>query len=57
MLPKPALKLREKPQKITKAMQDAKVYRKLRQLIVNKKYKGKREKKAREAAEREERAQ
>lgn len=56
VLLKPDRKLREKPQKITKEMQDASVYRKLRQLIVNKKYKGKREKKAREAAEKEERA-
>lgn len=53
VLEKPKRKLREAPQKITKEQKDAKVYRKLRQLIVNKKYKGKREKRAKEAAEKE----
>ena len=43
---KPTRKLREAPQKITKEQRDTRVYRKIRQLMVNKKYKGKREKKA-----------
>lgn len=44
-------KLREKPSKITKELTDAKVYRKLRQLQVNKNYKGKREVRAKAEAE------
>lgn len=43
------MKLREKAVKITKAMRDEKVYQKLRLERVNKYYKGKRDKKAREA--------
>ena len=41
--------LREKAVKITKAMKDEKVYQKLRIERVNKYYKGKRDKKAKEA--------
>ena len=48
---RPSLKLREKPSKISKELTDAKVYRKLRQLQVNKNYKGKRELRAKEEAE------
>lgn len=48
LLAKPDRKLREKPRKPTADEQNTKVYRKLRQLIVNKKYKGKREKRAAE---------
>lgn len=54
VLSKPIRKLREAPQKITQEQRDAKVYRKLRQVAVNKKYKGLREKRAKEAAEKEE---
>jgi large subunit ribosomal protein L13e len=54
VIEKPARKIRQTPQKITKALTDVKVYRKLRQLRVNEKYHGKREKKAREAAEKKE---
>lgn len=54
VLEKPKRKLREAPQKITQELKDARVYRKIRQLMVNKKYKGIREKRAKEAAEREE---
>ena len=50
---KPARKLREKPQKITKEMEALKAFRKLRQARVNQRYKGRREKKAREQAEKE----
>ena len=50
---KTSTKLREKPQKITKEMLGLKAYRKLRQLAVNKKFKGKREMKAKEQAEKE----
>jgi large subunit ribosomal protein L13e len=53
VLEKPTTKLRQAPQKITKELTAAKVYRKLRQLRVNEKYLGKREKKAKEAAEKE----
>lgn len=49
----PKRKVRQTPQKITKEMTSAKVFRKLRQLRVNEKYIGKREKKAKEAAEKE----
>lgn len=49
----PERKLREKPRKITPEEQKTKVYRKLRQEFTNKKYKGKREKRAREQAEKE----
>ena len=48
-----ALKLREKAVKITKAMREEKVYLKLRLEKVNKYYKGKREKKAKENANKE----
>ena len=51
---KPKRKVRQTPQKITKEMTAAKVFRKVRQLRVNEKYKGKREKKAREDAEKKE---
>lgn len=53
VLPKPAAKLREKPQAITKEVQSLKAFRKLRQLRTNKRYKGQREKRAKEAAEQE----
>ena len=53
VLGKPKTKLREKPQKITKELQAVKAFRKLRQSRINKRYKGKREKKAREQAEQE----
>jgi large subunit ribosomal protein L13e len=53
VLDKPARKVREAPQKITKDQKDLRVFRKLRQLQVNQKYKGKREKRAKEAAEKE----
>lgn len=53
VLEKPARKVREAPQKITKEQKDLRVFRKLRQLQVNKKYKGKREKRAKEQAEKE----
>ncbi|TNV77121.1 hypothetical protein FGO68_gene7800 [Halteria grandinella] len=53
VIAKPARKLRQAPQKITKELTGAKIYRKLRQLRVNEKYLGKREKKAKEAAEKE----
>ena len=53
VLEKPARKLREASQKITKEQKDLRVFRKLRQLQVNQKYKGKREKRAREQAEKE----
>lgn len=53
VLDKPASKVREATQKITKEQKDLRVFRKLRQLQVNKKYKGKREKKAKEQAEAE----
>jgi large subunit ribosomal protein L13e len=54
VIEKPKRKVRQTPQKITKEMTAVKVYRKLRQLRVNEKYHGKREKKAREAAEKKE---
>lgn len=44
---------RQKSLKITKELTGAKIYRKLRQLRVNAKYLGKREKKAKEDAEKE----
>lgn len=53
VIEKPKKQLREKAQKITKQMQDLKVYRKLRTLRTNAHYKGKRDKKAKEAAEKE----
>jgi len=53
LLGKPAVKARQAPQKITKEMKDARVFRKLRQLRTNAKYVGKREKRAKEAAEKE----
>jgi len=51
ILPKPKLKARQTPVKVTKELKDLRVYRKLRQLQVNKNYKGIREKRAKEAAE------
>jgi LytS/YehU family sensor histidine kinase len=51
---KPAKKLREKPVKITKELQSIQAFKKLRQARVNKRYKGQREKKAREQALKEE---
>ena len=51
---KPARKLKEKATKIGKEQKDLNVYRKLRQLRVNKAYKGKREKRAKEQAEADE---
>jgi hypothetical protein len=53
LLEKPDRKLREKPRKIAAEEKNTKVYRKLRQMIVNQKYKGKREKRAAEQAEKE----
>lgn len=53
VLPKTDRKLREKPRKATSEETNTKVYRKLRQLITNQKYKGKREKRAAELAEKE----
>jgi len=53
VLDRPQRKLREKPRKIAAEEQSTKVYRKLRQMIVNQKYKGKREKRAAELAEKE----
>lgn len=53
VLDKPAARLRQAPQAITKEHRDLRVYRKIRQLQVNKKYIGKREKRAREQAEKE----
>jgi hypothetical protein len=42
VLGKPKTKARQPPQKITKELKDARVYRKLRQLQINQKYIGKR---------------
>ena len=53
VLPKSKPVLREKAVKLTKELKEAKAYRKLRQIQINKKYKGKREKRAKEAAEKE----
>ena len=53
VLDKPQRKVRQTPQKITKELTSVKIYRKLRQLKVNAKYLGRREKKAKEAAEKE----
>ena len=53
VIEKPKRKLREAPQKITKEMKDLKVFKKLRQMRVNAHYKGKRDKKAKEEAEKE----
>lgn len=49
----PKRKVRQTPQKITKELAGAKIFRKIRQLRVNEKYRGKREKKAKEAAEKD----
>jgi hypothetical protein len=46
--------VRQTPAKITKEMTSAKVFKKARQLRVNEKYKGKREKKAKEEAAKKE---
>ena len=53
ILPKPRVKARQTPVKLTKDLKDVKVYRKIRQLQVNKKHQGKREKRAKEAAEKQ----
>jgi large subunit ribosomal protein L13e len=50
---KPRRKVRQTPAKITKEMTATKIFRKLRQLRVNEKYKGKREKKAKDDAAKE----
>lgn len=54
VLEKPRRKVRQTPAKITKEMTATKVFRKLRQLRVNEKYKGKREKKAKDDAAKKE---
>lgn len=54
VIAKPISKVRQTPQKITKEMTDVKVYRKLRQLRVNARHLGKREKRAKDAAEKAE---
>jgi large subunit ribosomal protein L13e len=51
VIEKPKRKLRQTPLKITKELTGAKIFRKIRQLRVNEKYRGKREKKARDDAE------
>ncbi len=53
VLAKPTRKVRQPAQKLTQELRDARVYRRVRQLQVNKNYKGKREKRAKEAAEKE----
>jgi large subunit ribosomal protein L13e len=53
VIEKPKVRARQAPQKITKELTAVKAFRKLRQLRVNEKYLGKREKKAKEAAEKE----
>ncbi len=53
LLDKPKNKVRQVPQKITKELRDVKVYKKLRQLQVNARYIGKRQKRAKEAAEKQ----
>ena len=53
IIEKPRRKLKEKAQKITKEMKDFKAFRKLRQERTNAYYIGKREKRAREQAEKE----
>lgn len=54
VLAKPKTKVRQTPLKITKEMRDVKIFKKIRQLHINMKYKGKREKRAKEAAEKAE---
>ena len=54
VIEKPKRKVRQTPAKITKEMTSVKVFRKLRQLRVNEKNKGKREKKAKEEAAKKE---
>lgn len=51
---KPKRKVRQTPLKITKEMTETKIFRKVRQLRVNEKYKGKREKRARDEAAKKE---
>jgi large subunit ribosomal protein L13e len=51
---RPATKLRQTPLKITKEHTSVKVFRKLRQLRINDKYFGKRQKKAKEEAQKKE---
>lgn len=53
VLDRPARKVRQPAQKLTKDLAEARVFRKIRQLKVNAKYKGRREKRAKEAAEKE----
>ena len=53
VLDRPAPKVRQAAQKLTQELRDARVFKRLRQLRINKKYKGKREKRAKEAAEKE----
>merc|ERR1719183_1536447 len=55
-LPMPKANKRCKPEELTQNMKDAKVYQKLRQERINKRYNGKREKAARLAAEKETKA-
>jgi len=49
----PKTSRRCKPEALTKELKEAKVYQKLRQLRINKRYRGKREKAAKEKAEKE----
>jgi len=51
VIQKPRIKARQTAQKITKELTSVKAFKKLRQLTVNQKYKGKREKKAKDEAE------
>ena len=53
LIEKSKVPLREKALKITKEMKDLKVYKKIKQLKVNQKWIGKREKRAKEQAEKE----
>ena len=53
VLDRPARKVRQPAQKLTKELTSARVFRRLRQVRINAKYKGKREKRAKEAAEKE----
>jgi large subunit ribosomal protein L13e len=53
VLEKPAARLRQAPQLITKEQRELRVFRKIRLVRTNKKYLGKREKRAKEAAEKE----
>ena len=53
---KPERKLKEKAQKITKELKDLRVFRKIRQERINAHYLGKREKRAKDQAEKEKEA-